>query len=246
MTLFDVRRLIEGYEIMTKEPVTKEKRSLLSGEYREIPLRLIDPPQKPVRGVAAEIVEDLAVSVNNDGLYAPVIVRPAKSGRFEVVAGNHRFHAIVQNYRAKQGTAPPKVPCIVRSLSDGEAQLVSVAENVQRNNVLDAITEGEVFNARVKEGWTPEQIMERIGKKQLPYVTNRMLIAEKLHPALQIKVRYARLNVLDAVRIAGYPLKDQIPEFKRMSVNKHGAVDQGEKCTHRCPRHCPGAIAKNV
>ena len=219
-------------------------KSLLSGDYREISLDLIDAPERPVRGLALEVVEDLALSVENDGVYAPITVRPKKSGRFEVVAGNHRYHAIVLNYKAqlkaKQCPAPPNVPCVVRTLSEGEAQLVSVAENMQRNDVLDAITEGEVFNARIKEGWTPERIMHRIGKKQLPYVTNRMLLAEKLHPSLQVKVRYNRLNIRDAVSIAGHPLDRQLEAYKRIALHKNWqrVADHGEKCSHSCPRHC--------
>ena len=112
---------------------------------------------------------------------------------------------------------------------------------MQRNDHLDAITEGEAFVQCVKDGWTPEQILKRIGKKQLPYVTNRILIATSLHDSLKSKVRYGKLNVLDAVAIAGLPLSNQISEYHRRAMNKHDASDLGEKCSHKCPRHCPGA-----
>jgi len=233
----------------TPDNAKKTEKSILAGEYREIPLNLIDPCKEPVRRVENWLLEELGMSIKNDGLYAPLLVRPKPNGRFMVTAGGHRYESILQDYRklheqelanfSKNQTPPPLVPCIVRELSDDEAKLVSIAENTQRNDRLDAITEGQVFSQLVGRGWTPEQILKRIGKKQLPYVTNRILIATKLHESLKSKVRYGQLNVLDAVRIAGFPLSNQLGEHRQMGIRKHGALNKAEKCNHRCPRHCP-------
>jgi hypothetical protein len=156
--------------LQMNKPNEPEAKSLLTGEFREIPLDRIDPPKNPVRPVESQVVE------------------------------------------------------------------------VQRNDHLDAVTEGEVFSRLVRNGWTPKQIVDRIGKKQVPYVTNRILIAESLHPVLQSKVKYGGLNVGDAVRLAAHPLDEQLSLHRKTSKQKHG--DPAENCNRKCPHHCPPRIGK--
>ena len=123
--------------VVATPPPAAVTKSLLSGEFREIPLNLIDPCKHPVRRVENWLLEELGMSITNDGLYSPVIVRPEPAGRFEVVAGSHRYATIQQNYKAqheqdlanysRKPTIIPLVPCIIRNLNDVEARLVSIA-----------------------------------------------------------------------------------------------------------------------
>ena len=108
----------------------------LTGEVvtRTVPLSAIDVmPGFNHRGLvdpeafAPERLEGLAASIRSQGLLAPLVLRP-RGMRFELVAGERRFHAA-----RLAGLA--SVPAVVRSLSDMDARAVSLMENVQREGV---------------------------------------------------------------------------------------------------------------
>ena len=237
----------EGNKETQSAPVSSDVR--LSGRFQEIQLDLIDAPKDTLRPISGEMVEELQLSIKNDGLYSPIIVRPKAEGRFEVVAGNHRFQAIKQEYQKRHEnelntysrklygkSTAPKIPCLVREINEEEAKLVSVAENIQRNNYFDSVKQGQIFSEAVHNGWTIEQIQEKIGKKRIDYITNRTIIYEKLHSSLQRRVTVSQLPIKIAVTLAGYPLKEQMIEFKKLQ-SKYSHVDDG--CRHACKIHCP-------
>ncbi len=76
---------------------------------------------------APQRLEGLVASIRDQGLLAPLVLRP-KGRRFELVAGERRFHAA----RLAGLTV---VPAVVRPLSDVDARAVSLMENVQREGV---------------------------------------------------------------------------------------------------------------
>lgn len=67
-------------------------------------------------------MESLKASINKDGFCAPILVRPLKRGRYEVVSGNHRFMAAVE-------LGMLKIPCVVANLSLKAAKRLAINLN---------------------------------------------------------------------------------------------------------------------
>ena len=48
---------------------------------------------QPRRDMDPQALEELANSIRSQGIIQPLIVRPLKSGRYEIIAGERRWHA---------------------------------------------------------------------------------------------------------------------------------------------------------
>jgi len=99
--------------------------SLASIKTREQPRHYFDP----------EKLAQLVQSIAQHGILEPLLVRPLKSNRYELVAGERRYRAALQ-------LGLPEVPVIIRQLSDEEAIQVALIENLQRED-LNPIEETE-------------------------------------------------------------------------------------------------------
>ena len=128
-------------------------------------LRNVHPSKSMLRSDMGPL-DELVSSIEEKGLFEPIVVRPAKDG-FEIVAGNRRFQAC-----KKLGMN--KIPCHVVELDDREAYETSLVENVQRQT-LNPLDEARAFKRYVEEcGYGGvSQLARKIGKSQ-EYVSNRM------------------------------------------------------------------------
>lgn len=82
-------------------------------------------PRKLFLGSA---MDELGKSIKENGLIEPLVVRQLKSGEFEVVAGMRRYYALKK-------LNIDEVECHVKNLSDDQAKLISLIENIQRQNL---------------------------------------------------------------------------------------------------------------
>jgi ParB family chromosome partitioning protein len=124
-------------------------------------------------------VEELASSINQQGLLSPPIVRPTADGRFEVLVGQRRLLAC-----RKIGLDP--VPCLVRGdLDDTDAVALSLVENVHRADMhpldkaraLKALYDRCQSYERVAEisAWSVLTVRKYIKLLALPDVLQRRL-----------------------------------------------------------------------
>jgi len=67
-------------------------------------------------------MESLKESIRRDGFCAPILVRPVRGGRFEIISGNHRFMAACE-------LEMTEVPCVVAKMSDRAAKRLAVNLN---------------------------------------------------------------------------------------------------------------------
>lgn len=93
------------------------------------------PPKQPRRYFDPEKLQQLAASIREHGILEPLLVRPLKGGTYELVAGERR-------YRASQIVGMSTVPVVVRELSDEQALVLSLTENLQRED-LNPVEETE-------------------------------------------------------------------------------------------------------
>jgi ParB family chromosome partitioning protein len=101
--------------------------------YEEIPIELFFVSNKNVRKTLNsddEIesnLETLTQDIKTNGLINPLSVRKIND-KYEIYAGQRRFKAI-QNLKWE------KIPCIINDYDDKKIELLSLAENIQRNRM---------------------------------------------------------------------------------------------------------------
>ena len=83
---------------------------------RMVPIDLIDPNPGQPRQVMGDLSE-LMASVAEKGIIEPLVVRP-KNGRYQIIAGERRYHAAVQ-------VGLREVPVVVREADDMEVMEIA-------------------------------------------------------------------------------------------------------------------------
>jgi len=117
-------------------------------------------------------VSELTQSIKERGILEPLLVRPVGS-RYELVVGSRRLEAA-------KALGMKKVPALVRPMSEEEALIVSLMENVQRRDLepeeeYDGLMRLKRLNpARYSSS---ERIARAIGKSR-QYVEDRIVAVE--------------------------------------------------------------------
>ena len=116
---------------------------------------------RPALGVRMEIsdagIEELARSIEQQGLLQPILVRPFDN-EFEIVAGDRRFLAHKHLHRKE-------IKCIVKILTDVDCALARGVENLGRVD-LTPLEEAAVYASLVSDmGLTGAEVARRMGKK---------------------------------------------------------------------------------
>jgi ParB family chromosome partitioning protein len=147
-------------------------------EYRNLPVALlVESTTNPRRVFAEEGLKELAASIRSQGVLSPLLVRPKDERSFEIVAGARR-------YRAAQMAEVETVPVRIVFLSDEEALVAQLIENLMRRDV-HPMEEANGFAAmlRLEEPkYSIEQLSARTGKSAV-YIASRLRLTE-LAPAV--------------------------------------------------------------
>ncbi|KPG01325.1 chromosome partitioning protein ParB [Rhodopseudomonas sp. AAP120] len=130
-------------------------------------------------------IPELAASIARIGLLQNLIVIASADGEhYEVVAGDRRLTALKLLAKKHRIPADYEVPCLL--VADGSARTVSLAENVQRENMHPA-DQFAAFAALVKEGRPIEDIAADFGVS--PLVVQRRLKLANVSPRLMADYR---------------------------------------------------------
>lgn len=89
---------------------------------------------QPRTSFAEDRLDELARSIQQQGVLQPLLVRPLGGGAYEIVAGERRW-------RAARQAGLTSVPVLIRAMSDSEARLAAAIENLQREdlNVIEEV-----------------------------------------------------------------------------------------------------------
>lgn len=105
--------------------------------------KLVPNPNQPRQTYNAEQEQELAESIQAQGILQPLIVRKVAGGVYQIVAGERR-------YRAAKAVGLSHVPVILKEYSDTQARLVSLVENLQRTD-LDPSDEARYYRYLISE-----------------------------------------------------------------------------------------------
>ena len=119
--------------------IFKEEEKELTGELFDVNVgkgmvrikidKLIPNPNQPRKTFFEQTISELAESIKEHGVLSPIIVRPA-GDKYEIVAGERR-------YKASGEAGLKEIPAIIKNVSNGDARIISLIENIQREDLND-------------------------------------------------------------------------------------------------------------
>ncbi|HOA79487.1 MAG TPA: nucleoid occlusion protein [Defluviitaleaceae bacterium] len=183
-----------------------------------IPIDKIRPnPYQPRKSFDKTALDELTNSIKEYGVMQPISVRMIGSSSFELVAGERRL-------RACKNAGLSEIPAVLVDVNDKESAILSLVENLQRED-LNFIEESEAyFNLIQDYGFTQEELARSLGKSQSTIANKLRLL--KLSPMIKkiilennLSERHARvllklpeedmqLEVLEKVIIHGLNVKN--------------------------------------
>ena len=119
---------------------------------------------QPRKEFDKEKIEELAQSINKNGLIQPLILTKKDDNNYNLVAGERRW-------RAAQLAQIHEIPVIVKNLSNQEVIEIAIIENIQRSE-LKPLEEADGYFRLVQEfDYSHEKISSLVGKSR-PYISN--------------------------------------------------------------------------
>lgn len=180
----------------------------MSDQFLHVPLAEITASLTNPRtssGLDAASLAELAQDIKARGVDSPILLRPLPGARvadtdrkvkYEIVAGERR-------YRASELAGQPTIPARVRSLSDEQALLIQLAENLHRQD-LSPLEEAQGIQRLMDEAHiTAEEAGQRIEKSRR-YIYNRLTLL-KLGPEGREALRAGQIDASRALLIASVP-----------------------------------------
>ena len=161
----------------------KLKTYMDTGRVVFLPPRSIRPsPFQPRKDF--EAIEELAQSIRQHGILQPLSVRRVGNA-YELIAGERRLRAAVL-------AGLPEVPCIIMRMDDREAGILSMVENLQRQD-LNYLEEASGIALLMKTGaLTQEQTARLLGKSQST-LANKLRLLKHSQEVLEA-LRQSRLT----------------------------------------------------
>jgi ParB family chromosome partitioning protein len=184
----------------------------MTGQIKQVPIDLIRPgAQQARRHFDPDALKELSESIRESGVVQPIVLRTTVWG-YELLAGERRW-------RAAQQAGLHEIPAVIRDdLSDREAFVVGLIENLQRESLSPMETAaglkrlGEVFEL------THEQVGGRVGKSR-EYVSNHMRLLN-LTAAVQGMVNEGLVSLSHAKVLAGLAPAEQGGWAVQVATNK--------------------------
>ena len=127
---------------------------------QQLPVEILQRGQfQPRRLMDKEALDDLANSISKQGVLQPIVARKLDGGDYEIIAGERRW-------RAAQQAGLDRVPVVVRELSDEDAMVIGLIENLQRED-LNPIEEARGMQRLIEEfTMTHQQVADSVSRSR--------------------------------------------------------------------------------
>ena len=114
-------------------------------------------------------LEELRDSISKNGILQPLIVQKLENNKYELIAGERRL-------RASKILKLESVPCLIKDVSQRDAAVLGIVENIQRSQ-LNSIEEALAYK-NLKENFdlTNDEIGFLVGKSR-PHISNMLRIS---------------------------------------------------------------------
>lgn len=160
-------------------------KSVVQRRTDEVPIESVSPnPDQPRTNFKKEALEELAASIEKDGLLQPILVRPVGTSEYQIIAGERRWQAC-------KLVGLKTVPVRIKEADDDQALELALVENIQRsdlNPIEEAygyrrmmerrnLTQSEVAQAMSKGRSTVANALRLL---ELPEEAQQLLFEEKI------------------------------------------------------------------
>jgi ParB family chromosome partitioning protein len=177
---------------------------------------------QPRTKMDAASLAELALSIKEQGVMQPILVRPVDGGRFEIVAGERRW-------RAAQQAGLREIPALIKNVPDQSALAVALIENIQRED-LNPIEEAKGLARLIDEfGLTHEAAAKAVGRSRS--AVSNLLRLTSLAPPVQEYVLAGSLEMGHARALLALPVEQQSGAAARI-VNGAMSVRETERLVH--------------
>lgn len=190
-------------------------------------------PGNPRKHFDEAALDELAASIAARGVIQPIIVRPLKSGRYQLVAGERRW-------RAAQKARLHDIPALVRDLDDREVMALALIENLQRED-LNPVEEARAYHRLAEdEGMTQAEIA-RMVEKSRSHVANIQRLLGLPEPVLDL-VEEGELSMGHARALIG---QNDAANLARQAVNENLSVREVERLVRDAANGKGGAAPRS-
>lgn len=172
-----------------------QSKNTVTAAITSIPVSQIEAnPFQPRKEFDETALEELAQSIKQQGVIAPVTVRKMPDGKYQLIAGERRL-------RASKLAGIKEIPAYVRVATDVQMMEMALVENIQREN-LNAMEVAFSYNALLEEcKLTHEQLSEKLGKSRST-ITNYLRLLN-LPAATQLALSQDKISMAHARVLAG-------------------------------------------
>lgn len=186
------KALGRGLDAILQSPETDITSRDISGDYvagaiAEIAISKISAnPFQPRTAFEAESLEELARSIELQGIIQPVTVRKTGYDRYQLIAGERRL-------KAAEIAGLKTVPCFTRVANDEQMLELALIENIHRKdlNPLEIAISYQRFIDELK--LTQEQVSQKVGKDRAT-VSNYIRLL-KLPAEVQFALRHEQISM---------------------------------------------------
>jgi len=184
--------------------------------------RLRPGKYQPRTKMDAASLAELALSIKEQGVMQPILVRPVDGGRFEIVAGERRW-------RAAQQAGLREIPALVKNVPDQSALAVALIENIQRED-LNPLEEAKGLQRLIDEfGLTHDAAAKAVGRSRS--AVSNLLRLTALAPPVQEYVLGGAIEMGHARALLPLPVEQQAGAAARV-LNGALSVRETERLVH--------------
>jgi ParB family chromosome partitioning protein len=169
---------------------------------------------QPRTDLRQEALEELAISIRNQGVIQPIVVRPLANAapgtpQYEIIAGERRW-------RAAQIAGLATIPAVIRRVPDEAAIAMALIENIQRED-LNPLEEARALERLIAEfGVTHEQAADAVGRSRA--AVSNLLRLLQLAPEVAGMVEKRQLEMGHARALLGLAnRRDQVAAAQRVA-----------------------------
>lgn len=201
--------LFQDFSALEEVDVQKE-------EIIDIPINELRPnPYQPRKTFDEVSLQELAASIQQSGVFQPIIVRKSSVKGYEIIAGERRF-------RASKLAEKKTIPAIIRVFDEETMMQVAVLENLQRED-LNPLEEAEAYDMLMKNlHLTQVEVSERLGKSR-PYIANYLRLLTLPNDVKEM-VQKEALSMGQSRTLLGLKNKEMILPLAKRAVKENLTV----------------------
>ena len=146
---------------------------------QSLPIDQLRPGKyQPRAGMNPEALNELAQSIQAQGILQPILVRPIGNNQYEIIAGERRW-------RAARIAGLQSVPVAIRDIPDDAALAAALIENIQREN-LNPLEEATGIQRLIEEFKMTHEVAAKAVGRSRTAVTNLLRLLNLAQPVQEL------------------------------------------------------------